>query len=165
MDSGAFLIYVHCIKSGVMNRQMDVVDVEWFSSDRGLTVFLGQGSRRILQAHISESRCGAPGRGAGWGADSAVRVVNYHSTMRFTGLIFFALGVYFVFQGFTAEYFVDETEGLASEEDKEKYKATPFIRVVFVCIGLGVAAWGTTPRYREDLGRIIPVRNYQVIRR
>jgi hypothetical protein len=62
--------------------------------------------------------------------------------MRLFGLIVFALGVYFIFGGFTAEYFVDESEGLASEEVKERSKATPVKRGLFVCVGLGVAIWG-----------------------
>ena len=61
---------------------------------------------------------------------------------REVGLVFLALGAYFVFHGLTADYFVDETEGVASKEDKERWKATPLLRGLFVCLGIGIAIWG-----------------------
>ncbi|HXE09794.1 MAG TPA: hypothetical protein VN612_17950 [Acidobacteriaceae bacterium] len=59
-----------------------------------------------------------------------------------TGIFVFALGAYFAFQGFTAEYFVDESHSAASDEQKKKWKATPLLRVVFVCFGFGMIIWG-----------------------
>ena len=59
-----------------------------------------------------------------------------------TALIFIGAGLYLIFNGFTAEYLVDETEGTISDEDKEKYhKATPFRRFVVISGGVGSCGW------------------------
>ena len=59
-----------------------------------------------------------------------------------TALIFVCVGLYLIFGGLTAEYLIDESEGLASPEEKEKAKATPFKRFVVVCAGIASSGWG-----------------------
>lgn len=59
-----------------------------------------------------------------------------------TALFFIAIGLYLIFQGFTADYLIDESEGLASEEWKERAKATPFTRFVVICAGIASLCWG-----------------------
>jgi hypothetical protein len=63
------------------------------------------------------------------------------TTSRVSAALFFALGLYFIFQGFTADYFVDESEGPTNNEQKERWKATPLLRGLFICVGAGIAIW------------------------
>jgi hypothetical protein len=58
------------------------------------------------------------------------------------GWFFALIGISFIYSGFTASYFVDESEGLASEEEKERWKATPLLRTLFVTLGVIVASYG-----------------------
>ena len=50
---------------------------------------------------------------------------------------FFAIGfgLYLIYKGLTAEYLIDESEGNATEEEKERWKATPITRTLVVSVG------------------------------
>jgi hypothetical protein len=58
-----------------------------------------------------------------------------------TSFIFGAVGVFLLFNGLTADYLIDESEGAASEEMKADSPATPLKRVVVVSAGLFSIAW------------------------
>ena len=58
-----------------------------------------------------------------------------------TSLIFGAVGFFLVFNGLTAEYLIDESDGAASEEMKADSPATPLKRAVVVLAGLFSIAW------------------------
>ena len=58
-----------------------------------------------------------------------------------TALFFIAIGVYLIFQGLTSDYLIDESEGLASAEEKEKAKATPLTRFIVICAGIASLSW------------------------
>jgi len=59
-----------------------------------------------------------------------------------TALFFIAIGLYLIFHGLTADYLIDESEGVASEEWKERAKATPFTRFIVICAGIASSGWG-----------------------
>jgi hypothetical protein len=59
-----------------------------------------------------------------------------------TALFFIAIGLYLIFHGLISDYLIDESEGLASEEQKERAKATPFTRLIVICAGIASSGWG-----------------------
>ena len=59
-----------------------------------------------------------------------------------TALIFVVTGLYLIFHGLTADYLIDESEGVASSEEKERAKATPLTRFVVICAGIASSGWG-----------------------
>jgi hypothetical protein len=58
------------------------------------------------------------------------------------GLFFIVGGLYLAFEGATAAYLINEIGWSASNEEKEKAKATPLMRAVVVAAGLGSIAYG-----------------------
>jgi hypothetical protein len=50
------------------------------------------------------------------------------------------IGLYLVVGGLTAEYLIDESEGVASDEKREKANATPVKR--FIVVSAGIASFG-----------------------
>lgn len=59
-----------------------------------------------------------------------------------TALIFFGFGIYLVTQGLTADNLIDESEGVASKEERADAKATPLTRLIVVAAGAICAAYG-----------------------
>jgi hypothetical protein len=59
-----------------------------------------------------------------------------------SALIFIAFGLYLVLRGATADYLIDESDGLADSERKEKSKATPFTRLIVIAAGIASLSWG-----------------------
>jgi len=59
-----------------------------------------------------------------------------------TALFFVAIGLYLIFHGLTSDYLIDESEGLASEEWKERAKETPFTRLIVIYAGIASSGWG-----------------------
>lgn len=60
----------------------------------------------------------------------------------FPAAIFVALGIYLVFHGLTADTLIDESDGMASKEQKAEAKTTPLKRFVVVTAGVTSALWG-----------------------
>jgi hypothetical protein len=59
-----------------------------------------------------------------------------------TTVLAIAFGIYLVVYGLTGDYFVNESDVPATEEEKEYWKATPKMRAIVVSLGIVSVGYG-----------------------